>query len=65
MTFEVGKVSMEDEMIDSETGEQIGAVVEMQKGSRIPFTNLGKWTTARKIMDAWGKRLQERLDEVR
>ncbi len=65
LQFGVGNVSMEAELVDSETGEQIGAVVEMQKGSRIPFTNLGKWTTARKIMDGWGKRLQKRLEEAR
>ena len=65
LQFGVGNVSMEAEIIDSGTGEQIGAVVETRKGSRIPFTNLGKWTTARKIMDGWGKRLQERLEEVR
>ena len=65
LQFGVGNVSMETEIIDSGTGEQIGAVVETQKGSRIPFTNLGSWTAARKIMDAWGKRLKERLEEVR
>ncbi len=65
LQFGVGKVSMEAEIIDSGTGEQIGAAVETQKGSRIPFTNLGEWTTARKIMDGWAKRLQERLEEVR
>jgi hypothetical protein len=57
----LGGVSMEAEIIDSMTGEQIGAVVESQKGSRIPFSNLGEWTTAKKIMDDWGKRLQQRL----
>lgn len=64
LEFGVGNVAMESEMIDSETGEQIGAAVEMQKGSRIPFTNLGEWTTARKIMDDWGKRLKKRLEEA-
>ena len=57
----VGGASMEAEIVDSMTGEQIGAVVESQKGSRIPFSNLGEWTTAKKIMDDWGKRLQQRL----
>lgn len=65
LQFGVGNVSMEAEIIDSETGEQIGAVVETQKGSRVPFTNLGKWSTARKIMNAWGKRLKEQLEEAR
>ena len=57
----LGGASMEGEIIDSMTGEQIGAVVESQKGSRIPFSNLGEWTTAKKIMDDWGKRVQQRL----
>ena len=57
----LGGASMEAEIIDSMTGEQIGAVVESQKGSRIPFSNLGEWTTAKKIMDDWGNRLQQRL----
>ena len=58
----LGGASMEGEVIDSMTGEQIGAVVESQKGSRIPFSNLGEWTTAKKIMDDWGKRFRERLE---
>ncbi len=58
----LGGVSMEAEIIDSMTGEQIGAVVEAQKGSRVPFSNLGEWTTAKKIMDDWAKRLQKRLE---
>jgi len=58
----LGGVSMEGEVIDSVTGEQIGAVVESQKGSRIPFSNLGEWTTAKKIMDDWGKRFRQRLE---
>ncbi len=58
----LGGASMEGEVIDSVTGEQIGAVVESQKGSRIPFSNLGEWTTAKKIMDDWGKRFRERLE---
>ena len=65
LQFGVGNVTMEVEIIDAGTGEQIGAVVETQKGSRIPFTNLGSWTAARKIMDGWGKRLKERLEEAR
>lgn len=58
----LGGVSMEAEIVDSMTGEQIGAVVEAQKGSRVPFSNLGEWTTAKKIMDDWAKRLQKRLE---
>ena len=61
----LGGAAMEGEVIDSMTSMQIGAVVESQKGSRIPFSNLGEWTTAKKIMDDWAKRFRQRLAEAR
>jgi hypothetical protein len=57
----VGGASVETEIVDSMTGEQIGAIVESQKGSKIPFSNLGEWATAKKIMDNWANRVKERL----
>jgi len=59
----VGGAAMEAEFVDSQTGKQIAAVVESQKGSRVPFSNLGEWGTAKGVMDGWAKRLKERLDE--
>lgn len=61
----IGGASMETEIVDSMTGEQIGAVVESKKGSKMPFANLGEWDAAKQVMDDWAKRLQKRLDEVR
>jgi len=61
----VGGAAMEAEFVDSKTGKQIAAVVESQKGSRIPFSNLGDWGTAKGIMDGWAKRLKDRLDEAK
>ena len=60
----IGGASMEAEVVDSMTGEQIGAVVESGKGSRIPFSNLGDWTAAKNVMDGWAKRFQDRLVEA-
>jgi hypothetical protein len=60
----IGGVSMEAEVIDSITGKQIGAVLEAQKGSRVPFSNLGEWTTAKKIMNDWADRFKKRLEEA-
>ncbi len=60
----VGSVTMEAEIVDSVTGKQRGAVIESQKGSRIPFSNLGDWGTAKGIMDNWAKRFKERLEET-
>jgi len=59
----VGGAAMEAEFVDSQTGKQIAAVVETQKGSRVPFSNLGEWGTAKGVMDGWAKRLKERLEE--
>ena len=61
----IGGASMEAEVLDSMTDKQIGAVVESGKGGRIPFTNLGKWTAAQKVIDSWANRFQKRLEESR
>ncbi len=57
----IGGASMEAEVIDSMTGQQIGAVVESKKGSNIPFANLGEWDAARQVIDDWAKRLKKTL----
>jgi hypothetical protein len=61
----LGGVSVEVEIVDSMTGEQIGAVVETQKGSRIPFAQLGKWDAAKGVMNDWAKRIQKLLESTR
>ena len=61
----IGGASMEAEIVDSLTGEQIGAVVESRTGTRIPFVNLGNWDAAKQVTGDWAKRLQKRLEEVR
>lgn len=60
----VGGAAMETEVIDSVDGTQIAAVVESQKGSRVPFSNLGDWGTAKGIIDGWAKRLRQRIEEL-
>jgi hypothetical protein len=57
----VGGAAMEVELVDSVTGKQIGAVLESRKGSRVPFSNLGDWGTAKGVMDHWANRLKEKL----
>jgi hypothetical protein len=57
----IGGASMEAEVVDSMTGEQIGAVVESKKGSNIPFANLGEWDAARQVIDDWAKRFKKNL----
>ena len=58
----IGGASMEAEIVDSQTGEQIGATIQSRDGSRLPFSNLGEWTTVKKVIDKWAEELQERLE---
>jgi hypothetical protein len=58
----LGGAAAEAEIIDSMTDQQIAAFVMKQKGSRIPFTNLGKWTAAKQVIDKWAKKFQKRIE---
>jgi hypothetical protein len=60
----IGGASMEGELLDSQTGEQIGAVIQNQKGKRISLSGLKKWGDAKAVMDDWAKRFRKRLDEA-
>lgn len=60
----LGGVSMEAELVDSLTGEQIGAIIESQKGKRLSFKGLSRWGDAKAVMNGWAKRFKERLDEA-
>jgi hypothetical protein len=58
----LGGAAAEAEIIDSMTDQQIAAFVMKQQGSRIPFTNLGKWTAAKQVIDKWAKKFQKRIE---
>lgn len=60
----VGGASMEAEVVDSLSGRQLAAVVELKAGSRIPFTGLSQWGGAKAAIDEWAKRLRKRLEEA-
>ena len=60
----LGGASLEAEIVDSQTGEQIGALVESQLGDRLSLDGLSTWGDAKAIMDSWAARFRERLDEV-
>jgi hypothetical protein len=59
-----GGASLEAELIDSQTGEQIGALVESQIGKRLSLDGYSTWGDAKAIMDRWAKRFRTRLDEA-
>jgi hypothetical protein len=61
----LGGASMEFEVLDSQTGVQIGAAIESQLGNRLSLKGMSKWGDAKAVMDDWAKRLRARLDEAR
>ncbi len=60
----LGGATLEAELIDSQTGEQIGALVESQIGERLSLDGYSTWGDAKGIMDRWAKRFRTRLDEA-
>jgi hypothetical protein len=59
----VGKVTAEMEIVDAESGEQLGAAVDRRIGTgvtRLMFTN---WGDVRAVFDVWAERTAERLQE--
>jgi hypothetical protein len=60
----LGGASLEAELLDSKTGEQIGAIVESQLGKRLSLDGYSTWGDAKAVMDSWAKRFRKRLDEA-
>ncbi|MHC4203847.1 MAG: DUF3313 domain-containing protein [Planctomycetota bacterium] len=60
----LGGASMEGELLDSVTGEQIVAVIQSQKGERLSLDGLSKWGDAKAVIDHWAEELVERLEKA-
>ncbi len=66
----IGKVGVEMELVDSESGEQIAAMVDREKlgdGAEIGtvhFSKQEKWAAAREAFDGWARRVREFLDSA-
>jgi hypothetical protein len=61
--FKLGSVSMEIELLDSQSGEQIGALIESQEKG-VPFYGYKPWSGAKAVMDDWAQRFYNRLEEA-
>ena len=59
-----GGAAMEAELIDSQTGKQVAAIIETQVGDKISLHGMDKWSSARGAMDFWAQRFRKRLDEA-
>ena len=60
----LGGASLEAEILDSVSHEQLAALVESKLGNRFRLEGLAKWGDAKRIMDNWAKWVRERLDEA-
>lgn len=60
----LGGASMEAEVLDSQTGRQIGAIIESQEGKRLSLEGLSKWGDTKAVMNGWAKHFKERIDEA-
>jgi len=61
----MGGASMEGELVDSQSGDQIAAVIQSQKGSALSLDGYKEWSSAESVLKAWAKQFRKRLDEVR
>lgn len=58
-----GGAALEEELLDSETGEQLAAAIWAGRGSRFDMKGLKKYGHAKKVIDAWAKNWSKRLSE--
>ncbi len=58
-----GGASMEAELLDSVTGQQIGAVIQSTPGN-VMSLGAAKWGDVEAAMDEWARRFRQRLDEA-
>ncbi|MBZ0169103.1 hypothetical protein MELA_00942 [Candidatus Methylomirabilis lanthanidiphila] len=61
----LGGAAMEAEMVDSISGERLGAVVDSQSGGRLGIVaGLQTYGHAKQVMDGWVKRFVKRMDHI-
>ena len=60
----LGEAGMELEVVDSITGEQIAALVEMRSGDRLELDAFSKNDDAKDAIDDWCTRFRTKLDEI-
>lgn len=60
-----GGAAMEGEVIDSVTGEQLGATVQSGVGSQFTLGNFSTTADIQNVIDEWAKIFSQRLDEIR
>jgi hypothetical protein len=60
-----GGASMEGEVVDSVTGEQLAAVVQVGKGNQFELDTFSKLDDIKDTIDKWAENAATRLDELK
>jgi len=60
----LGGAAMEGEIVDSQSGVQLAALIESRLGERLSLDGLSKWGDAKAVIDGWAERFRDRLDEA-
>lgn len=60
-----GGASMEGEVIDSVTGEQLAAVVKTGRGNQFELDTFDKLDDVKDVIDVWAEEAKARLNELR
>ncbi len=60
----LGGAAMEGEIVDSQSGKQIAAVIQGQKGKAISLDGLSKWSSAKAVVEYWAATFKKRLDKA-
>lgn len=60
----LGGAAMEGEIVDSQSGKQIAAVIQGQKGNPISLDGLSKWSSAKAVVEDWAATLKKRIDKA-
>ena len=58
-----GEAGTEMELLDSQSGVRLAAVMDRRQGGKEAFG--GKWDDTKEAFDTWAKRFRQRLDEMR
>ena len=62
----VGEVSIEAEILDSQSGERLVAIVDRSAGSKFnPIAGATTWGNAKRALQSWAQQFRERLDASR
>ena len=62
----VGSAQSEGEVLDSVTGERLAAAVDRRSGGMsLDNADVSEWGDAKKVMDYWAQRVDQRLVELR